>query len=228
MKTLSMLKVAFDTHISAREIPAFRSALMRQIGDTGPASTLSKRYPLLQCKTRRSYDQQQPLIVCLGNQPQLFLRFSKQKQWQARFNGRSVEMQVAYSKFTDFRMACHSNLSAYHIYNYLPLTPEDYPSYKALSSLADKQLFLAQRLEKHIRQFAKGIDWNIKSQVKVVVSDIRKELPVPYKGIALHRFDLDFKSNIFLPEYIGLAKGASSGYGVVRRDRSISNSQKFA
>jgi hypothetical protein len=219
MKTLSMLKVAFDTHISAREIPAFRSALMRQIGDVDSAGAASRHYPLLQCKTRRSYDKQQPMIVCLGSAPKLFLRFSQQGQWQAKLNGRAVDMQVAYSKFTDFRMACHPNLSAYHIYNYLPLNQEDYPAYKALHSLADKGQFLSQCLKKHILQFAKGVDWLVDGEVKVEVTHIRVEVPVPYKGLKLHRFDLDFKSNVFLPEYIGLAKGASSGYGVVRRDR---------
>jgi len=49
--------------------------------------------------------------------------------------------------------------------------------------------------------------------------EVLKEKPITFKGGRRQCFDIRFKTNVFLPEYIGLGKGTSKGFGVVRRDR---------
>ncbi|MFW5721489.1 MAG: CRISPR-associated endonuclease Cas6 [Bacteroidota bacterium] len=42
------------------------------------------------------------------------------------------------------------------------------------------------------------------------------EKVITYKDVKHQTFDVSFKTNIFLPEYIGLGKGVSIGFGTVK------------
>ena len=46
---------------------------------------------------------------------------------------------------------------------------------------------------------------------------------IKYKNTHLLAFNLDFSTNVFLPNYIGLGKGASHGYGMVRMKKDYEN-----
>ncbi|MCB0573045.1 MAG: hypothetical protein KDC61_00560, partial [Saprospiraceae bacterium] len=40
---------------------------------------------------------------------------------------------------------------------------------------------------------------------------------IGYKGVKVLAFSLEFSCNVALPDYIGLGKGCSSGWGVLKR-----------
>jgi hypothetical protein len=59
--------------------------------------------------------------------------------------------------------------------------------------------------------------------LKLHIQDILNERVVRYKGVELTSFDLTFNVNFFLPDYIGLGKGVSIGFGsahVIEKDKS--------
>jgi hypothetical protein len=41
----------------------------------------------------------------------------------------------------------------------------------------------------------------------------------------MQAFDVEFKTNVSLPDYIGLGKGASTGFGVVVKKREKKDNQ---
>lgn len=214
MKALPILKIAFDTNISSKEIPAFRSATIRQLGIS--SAPFSSYYPQLQFKTRRSYDQQQPLIVCLGKHPTFFQSLHQQGDWEANLNGRKVYMKVAHVKSTLYELRIQNGMQSYKLYNYQAFNTENYQQFKSLD-VTQKLPFITKCLQAHLHGFATGIGWFLESEIKVDVQRILKEKCIPYQGIQAHCFDLVFDCNLFLPEYIGLGKGIGHGFGVVRR-----------
>lgn len=218
MKALNMVKVAFDTHIRPNEISAFQAALSRQLGTAECSKNqIGGYYPLVQYKTRRSYEQQQPLMVILGKHPKLFYLLNQQAAWEANLAGRKIQMKVAYAKVTQYQVQLKSRMQQYALFNYQALSSRQYQQYQECVSGSQKQQFLAQRLYRHVLNFARGIDWQIQGKLKVEVTQIIREKIIPYQGIKAHCFDLKFRSNAFLPEYIGLGKGLRKGFGTLRR-----------
>jgi CRISPR/Cas system endoribonuclease Cas6 (RAMP superfamily) len=47
-----------------------------------------------------------------------------------------------------------------------------------------------------------------------------------FKANKLSAFDVQFQTNVWLPEYIGLGKGAALGFGMVGKGRAIQTTKK--
>ncbi len=82
---------------------------------------------------------------------------------------------------------------------------------------------LERTLTGNILSFAKGIEWRIDKPVQVQIQELKGEKVIRYKGIPLFAFDLNFNCNISLPNYLGLGKSASHGFGIVRQFREPGN-----
>ena len=63
----------------------------------------------------------------------------------------------------------------------------------------------------------KGVDIYLEEQLAVHVTDITGQRAVTYKKVKLMAFDIEFKANIQLPQYIGIGKNASIGCGVLTK-----------
>ena len=68
----------------------------------------------------------------------------------------------------------------------------------------------------NIISFAKGIGWDVDQQIKVDITTIHNSRPVNFKRQKVMAFDLDFTMNVALPDYVGLGKGVSLGFGTVK------------
>lgn len=218
MKALNMVKVAFDTHIHSKEIAAFQAAWTQRVG----TAELSKNqmpgyYPLVQYKTRRSYDQQQPLVVILGKHPKLFQRLNQHGEWEANLNGRKIQMKIAHARANQYQLQLKRQMLPFTIFNYQALCTQHYRQYQQCTTQTNKLDYLAYVLHHHLLNFARGVDWQPKGELKVEVTRILREKTIPYQGIKAHCFDLQFRVNAFLPEYIGLGRGLRKGFGTVRK-----------
>jgi hypothetical protein len=77
----------------------------------------------------------------------------------------------------------------------------------------------------NILSFAKGIDWQVDKELQVTITEWRPAFRKVVKGVKRLSFTLDFEVNVSLPEYIGLGKNTSFGYGTIikLRDRYAAN-----
>ncbi|MDD2636807.1 MAG: CRISPR-associated endonuclease Cas6, partial [Bacteroidales bacterium] len=53
-------------------------------------------------------------------------------------------------------------------------------------------------------------------EVKVQITNINKEYARNFKGVKMHTINAEFKTNVLLPNYLGLGKGVSIGFGTVK------------
>ncbi len=107
------------------------------------------------------------------------------------------------------------------IYRYRFITPwvslnqSNYEEYREIKDDEEElELFLSKILIGNILAFAKGIDCWIDSTIKIY--DIQLEdIEVKLKGKNMVGFNGSFSSNIKIPEFIGLGKSTSRGYGTI-------------
>lgn len=85
--------------------------------------------------------------------------------------------------------------------------------------MVDKVAMLEKILTANILSFAKGIDWHITAPVQVTIQDVKQERDARMKDIKVRTFEVDFYCNVFMPDYLGLGKGVSKGFGTVRQIR---------
>jgi len=62
---------------------------------------------------------------------------------------------------------------------------------------------------------AKGL--GVVIEKKLSVNTMLEQEPVRFKGVELTGFTGSFQVNLQMPEYIGIGKGVSQGFGTIRR-----------
>ena len=63
--------------------------------------------------------------------------------------------------------------------------------------------------------FCKGTDVTIEDNISCVITNVLNEQTYTHKGVKKQGLDIEFKSNLSLPDFIGLGKGVSMGFGTI-------------
>lgn len=223
MKQIKVLTVSFDTRIESFEIPAFRGAIIEKAGrdstlfhnHLGNDSFLYK-YPLIQYKTVAG----RPTIVCIDQGVDEIHKYFENRDWSIRISDRQLEMKIFQLHMNQFTMQVWDKRWLYNIRNWIALNQENYQKYNSFESLSEQISFLESTLKANILSFAKGIGWEVNKPIELHIKQINNQKPVKLKGNTVLGFTLDFTTNVFLPNFIGLGKSVSLGYGVVREFRN--------
>jgi hypothetical protein len=91
--------------------------------------------------------------------------------------------------------------------------------YNGMNALTDRKAFLEKTLTGNILAFAKGVEWTVDKQIEVKIREFKEPRTVKLKANDMIGFNVNFSTNIFLPNFIGLGKGVSKGYGIIRQQR---------
>jgi hypothetical protein len=102
----------------------------------------------------------------------------------------------------------------YRIRKYLPFNPDNLTKWNSSPSLVARATLLESCLTGHLLKFASALRWQLPPRsLEVVLLDFR-----PYQtkvhGASFLAFELEFKTNMTLPEQVGLGKAVSHGFGV--------------
>lgn len=218
MKQIKVLTVSFDTKIENFEIPAFRGAIVEKAGRDSTLfhnhlsqDTFLYKYPLIQYKTISG----RPAIVCIDQGVDEIHKYFENRDWSIKISDRHLEMKIHQLNMNQFTMQVWDKKWFYTIYNWIALNQDNYQKYLAMESLADQISFLENTLKANILSFAKGIGWEVDKTIELSIRQVLMTKPVKLKGQKVLGFTLDFSTNVFVPNYIGLGKSVSLGYGVV-------------
>jgi hypothetical protein len=220
MKKLRYLRVEFDGAIKPYEIPAFRGAVAEKAGlenalfhNHDKNAGLRYRYPLIQYKTLR----QKPALLCIEQGVDEVHKFFENKNWEIAVSGEKLNLSIDKLDLNQFTMQVWNKTFAYGIRNWIALNQDNYQKYQALTGIAEKIEFLEKKLIGNILAFAKGIEWHVDKQIELKITDLKDPKPVKVKDQKLMGFNATFHTNVFLPNFIGLGKNVSLGYGVVKK-----------
>ncbi len=226
MSKLRYFSVTFDTQIQPWEVPLFRGAIIQKVGiehewyhNHNNANAASNkpafhyRYPLIQYKVNHK---KQPMVVCLHESIEEIHTFFQMQDWSVVLKGKTLEMKVEELKLREFDLQVKPKSNIYQIQNWIALNQANFREYKKLQSLTQKVMYLESKLTGHILAFATGVDWKVEERLQVEITELLSIKNALYKGKRLETFNIRFACNAFLPNYIGLGKGSSMGFGVVR------------
>jgi hypothetical protein len=219
MPIIRTLILRFSNEISASDIPGFRGAVIASLKQKNilyhnhDENGVVYRYPRIQYKRIN----RKAAIVCIQEGVDAIHELFTSGNFTYRIGEKDMEMRIesvnTYENDIDF---CDTHQS-YHLHNWLPLNAENYKEYQKMERYADKILFLENKLKANILSFFSSIGYYVDQQIVLNIMDIRPPILVSYKGVKLMAFDVDFNVNLLLPNYIGIGKSASIGYGTLSR-----------
>lgn len=221
MKKIRVLHIEFDAEIEPWELTAFRSAVIEV---TGRKHTLFHhhvgdnylyKYPLIQYKRigRR------PAMLCIDQGVDELHHFFDQKGEVVLLGDKEIELKVARLNLNQFVMQVWANPYQYRINNWMALNEENHQRYHQMEGLVDRITFLESTLKANILAFAKGIDWSVDKPIELKIKDLDEPRNIKVKQTHFLTFNGRFDCNVFIPNYIGLGKSVSKGFGMVTQLR---------
>lgn len=218
MKRIRYLTVRFDTDLHDYELPAFRGAIVKLVGSEHTlfhnhlsTDQFLYRYPIIQYKQIGS----NPAIICLDEGVDEIHHLFLQSSWKIDLNGRPLTLTVKDLRLSQYTLQAGEAMFPFKLTDWLALNSANYARYQTLTTEADRINLLERVLRGNILSMAKGLDWRIDQEVRVRILRCSPLCWLKFKGQLLVGFDVEFATNIFLPDWIGLGKGVSIGFGVV-------------
>lgn len=219
MLKIKILKIEFEQEIGFHEIPAFRGAIIQAMESANvlfhnhEEDGFRYGYPLIQYKRIGG----KATIVCIGDGTEVIGEFFSNCNFDIVLGNSPLHLEVSQVKAEQVSVQVWEDLFPYTLRKWLPLNQENYQDYKQLESLSDQCAFLERVLTGNILSFAGGLGIHFDQEVKVRITALENVRTYSYKGVKMQGFDVQFKSNASLPDYIGLGKSVSVGFGMVKR-----------
>ena len=213
------LIVQFGNEITPNEIQQFRGAVIASLKEKDilfhnhTENGVSYHYPRIQYKRIH----QKAAIVCVKEGIKAIVELFCTGNYHYRIGNRDVDMLIesinTYETDIDF---CEEPRH-YRLLNWLPLNSENYKEYQSIEVLAQRILFLEEKLIGNLLAFFTEMGFRADKQIDLHITNITGQRLTRYKGVKLMAFDVEFKANLALPQYIGIGKSASVGYGILTK-----------
>ncbi len=217
-KTIRLLVVSFSLELEPEKIISFRGAIIKTTKGTNnlfhnhsPAGNIY-RYPKIQYKLIGK----KATVICIEEGIEGIQDFFSNTDWKLQIENEKKEIKVENIKVHQHRVAVWKDQFTYRISNWLPLNQDNYKKYQELQGLAENIQFLEKIMLANILSFLQGIDLYVDEKIEIKIKSIQSEKLLNYKGQQMQAFTMTFRTNISLPNFIGLGKGSSVGFGVVK------------
>lgn len=216
---LPILIVQFNNEITPQEIQLFRGAVIASLNEKDilfhnhTENGVVYHYPRIQYKRIHK----KAAIICIKEGIKSIGELFCAESYHYKFGEREVDMRIdtinTYQTDIDF---CEEP-KRYRLLNWLPLNSENYKEYQAIEGMAQRITFLEEKLIGNLLSFFTEIGFRAEQQIELHITDITGQRLSHYKGVKLMTFDIEFKVNLTLPQYIGVGKSASVGYGTLTK-----------
>ncbi len=222
-KYIRTLTISFDVDIRFKEIPLFRGAVLKILGDKANLlyhnhtsdDTFRYSYPLIQYKRICG----KATIVCIDEAVDLIGQLLTGAGSHLMIGEREVTCQTNHIQPARLLLQTWADPFHYHISQWLPLNAKNYQSYKSMESVVERVALLESILKGNLLSMLKGLDIHLEQELMVKITKISDPYVLYNKGIGMTAFDADFLCNLTIPNYVGIGKNASIGFGVVCQER---------
>lgn len=229
MTKIKTLTIQFNTPLKRRELPLFRGAIIAAIStgnilfhNHNEGSTLRYAYPLIQYKRIGG----KAAIVCIEEGVEAIGELLvAESNGKMKIGEKEETFSVSRVNALQTNVQCWESIFEYRIRDWLPLNESNYKIFWEEASLTNRIKKLENILIGNILSFAKGINLHFEKQIEVSIKTIDNIRKVRYKRVSLQCMDISFKTNISLPNFIGLGKHASVGFGIITKVKSKDNHQ---
>jgi hypothetical protein len=219
MTKVRYLKVQFDKNLMAYEIPYFRAAVIEAserksslFHNHDGKDKVIYRYPLIQYKIL----QKRPAIICLESATDDIHHLLQNQKFEFRIKSKKVNFSIEDIHMTFVNMQTWDKAFRYNLLHYIPFNQEFYERYKKMDGVVEEMRFLQEKLYSHIVGIMKQLNINEPIPLNVVINKILSTKYIEYKGQFHLTFNLEFTSNILMADNMGIGKGVSVGFGILK------------
>lgn len=216
--TINTLIIKFDKPINEYEIPLLRGAVTSSLPRNAvlfhdhDGEKLRYAYPLIQYKRVDG----KAALVCIGMGTKAVWDYFSHSTPHVKLGKRETDLVIDHISSDTNPLTIADNLTyAYTLQDWLPLNETNYARYKAENSLVGRVQFLEHILTGNILSMFKGLGIRVENKIEVSITSLKGPKKLHYKNIKTIGFDADFDTNIQLPDYIGLGKHVSVGFGTL-------------
>jgi hypothetical protein len=176
--------------------------------------SLRNGYPLVQYKMIRRI----PTIVGLDDGADLLLELFSDIE-EIRIADQVLDARAKQLSHQQIKPTFLSeDLISYQLESpYRGISQDQYPRWRALDTDEERFVFVQKSLIGHLLMVFKGLNIWLSEHERIIAYPRFQTILVKMKGIKVTAFTGDFVTNVSLPDYIGIGKGTSRGYGVIRR-----------
>jgi len=213
------LLVRFRNELASYEVPAFRGAVIHKV----PASLtlfhnhiedkFRYRYPLIQYKRING----KAAIVCVGEGTEDIGNFFANQNLDMEISGRKERFEIDSITANRWLLQLWESDFPYTLRKWLPFSETNYAKYRQLEGIVEKTAFLENILTGNILSLCTGLGVHMEKQVSCKILQIENERLYNYKNVRMQGMDVVFRTNISLADFVGLGKGVSLGFGMVKR-----------
>lgn len=220
-KEIRTLTVLYNTRINNHEVQLFRGAVIKSLGDKADVlyhnhtgdETFRYAYPLIQYKRLNG----KAAIVCVEEGADIIGQFLKETSEPLMLGDREVTFNVEKVIPEKTDVGVTEMTITYRLHQWLPLNSMNYEQYKNTDGLVEKIQFLERMLAGNLLSFLSGISVHLDKKFDAHITDITNQKLMTYKNVKLMAFDIEFKTNLSLPSFVGIGKNASIGNGILIR-----------
>lgn len=218
---VNTLLIRFQNEIANNEVAMFRGAIINAVDNSDvlfhnhtDGDGFRYAYPLIQYKRIN----RKAAITCIGEGTEAIGKFFSSCNFDVVLGNRNMTLEVESVRAHKTLVQVWDSVFTYHLRKWLPLNQENYRKYEALDSIVERYAFLERLLTGNILSFAKSMSIFFDQRVECRITSAETPRLISYKGVKMMSFDVEFKTNVSLPDYIGLGKGVSLGFGTVVSD----------
>lgn len=220
LNKVKVLTIRFKNHLNSSEVECFRGAVVSAIPN---ADTLFHNhlgdtqyrysYPLVQYKRING----KAAIVCLGDGVDAIGEFFSNCNFDLKIGNRDPEhFEIEQIDAKQILVQAWDEPFRYTLRKWLPLNSDNYKEFQQLEGLAARAAFLQRILVGNILSMCKGLGIRLERDITCEILKMDELRSIYYKGVKLMSFDIEFKTNVTLPDFCGLGKGVSLGMGMVK------------
>lgn len=229
MTTIKTLIIKFKNEITPNEISGFRGAVVQITEGSNilfhnhiDDKTYRYSYPLIQYHRIHKCAS----IVCIGDGTDAIGDFFSNLKSNVKIGEKSVELAIDNVKAAQTTIRTWDTMFTYKLTKWLPLNSRNFEKYKTLEGLVKKTEMLEKIFIGNILSFTKGVGIHVNSKILCNIIWFEELHSLEYKGAHMTAFNVMLKSNISIPDFISLGKGASLGFGSITRVRASQSQEK--
>ncbi|MBR4490078.1 DNA repair protein [bacterium] len=181
------------------------------IHNHGP-NGLIYRYPLIQFKTV----DKSPIILAIGDDAikifgEIFMTLD-----HLDIEGKYIPINEKELSVTDCPFGIADSLIEYEfIHPWIALNKENYEKYQSLKTLKEKKELVRRTLIGNILSMSKGLEYTVPARIEAETT--LNTTKVKLKGVDIIGFIGIFRTNFEIPDFFGIGKSVSRGFGTVKR-----------
>ena len=182
----------------------------------GKDGLVKYNYPLIQYK-------------CIQNKC-LLIGIGKEAELVSRLNLVGETIKLFYEKYKIIKKDVSLNNSPYGIFKiilsysfltpWLALNEKNYQKYQRLGTLTKRKELLEKILIGNILSMSKSLGYTVPAPIEAKIIEL-KEVPTKLKGTPMLGFLGTFSVNFEIPDYWGIGKSVSRGFGTVLKNWGI-------